>query len=51
MISPVALLLVLIVCVLAQALFVGAEMSLSMCHRGRLRQRAAAGHAISPIRL
>ena len=43
MISPVALLLVLIVCVLAQALFVGAEMSLSMCHRGRLRQRAAAG--------
>lgn len=43
--STQALVMVLAACVLAQAFFVGAEVALSACDRGRLRARAAAGSA------
>jgi putative hemolysin len=38
------LIFVLVVCILAEAFFVGSEVALSACDRNRLRQRAAGGN-------
>jgi putative hemolysin len=39
------LVFVLVVCILAEAFFVGSEVALSACDRNRLRQRAAGGNS------
>ena len=45
MTAPSTLGFLLVVSVLAQAFFAGAEVALSTCDRGRMRARAAAGDA------
>jgi len=44
-VSGTALLLVAAICILAQAFFGGAEVAIGTASRGRLRQRAQAGHS------